>query len=40
MVTLWSPRARLAEMLEVLEVAMEHLGDVDSSIYSEAERLD
>ena len=32
-------RARLSDARDALVAAMEHLGDVDSSIYSEAERL-
>ena len=34
-----SPRARLSEVRDALVAAMEHLGDVDDSIYSERERL-
>ena len=34
-----SSRAVLAEARDAIEKAMEYLGDVDSSIYSEAERL-
>ena len=35
-----SPRARLSEARDALVAAMECLGDVDDSIYLEAERLD
>ena len=34
-----SPRARLSEARDALIAAMEHLGSVDDSIYSEGERL-
>jgi len=34
-----SPRARLSETHAALESAMEFLGDVDDSIYSDAERI-
>ena len=34
-----SHRALLAESKAAIEKAMEHLGDVDSAIYSEAERI-
>ncbi len=34
-----SPRARLSEARDALERALEHLGDVDPSIYSERERI-
>ena len=35
-----SPRARLAEARDALTAAMEHLGDVDSAIYTAAERIE
>ena len=34
-----SPRARLSETQDALKKALKHLGDVDDSIYSEAERM-
>lgn len=34
-----SPRARLSEAKAAIEKALEHLGDVDPSIYSERERI-
>ena len=34
-----SPRSRLSEVKDALMAAMEHLGDVDDSIYSEKERI-
>ena len=34
-----SPRARIKEARDALTAAMDHLGDVDSAIYSEGEKL-
>ncbi len=34
-----SPQARLSEAKGALEVAMDHLGNIDPSIYSHKERM-
>jgi hypothetical protein len=34
-----SPQIRLAEARDAMEKALEHLGNVDDSIYSERERM-